>query len=209
MKSNGKDAIFRAIVILVIAAAVMAAIWGYGEFKIWNEEEKAKEKIENAPISFSSNPIVVEDEVGVVFNDGGVAKIKFLVHFNMNSANRKDRFYIKGENLNRMKFVIARIEDHLSDCSKTAGSMMSTIEHVGLLRAEYGQLVYDMLKNGIYKRNRDMSLKKDKNGNPIIRTISPLKDLCVTFTQFEMKIEYDAETKEMLNKWKLKTLKML
>lgn len=156
-----------------------------------------------------------DESIRVTFNDGGTAQISAMVRFQL-PTRKEDRRKFHRDFGGSMKNAISSVKAHLINCSKAAAPLMSSSEHQTARKAEFAQIIEDMLRNGLYKMRkvkRELLDKFDENGRPItiyateiisgkdgmpiVVQISPLKEYNIKILQFSItNTNYDKETRK-------------
>ncbi len=165
------------------------------------------------------NPDSDDESIRITFNDGGTAWISTMVRFS-NPQTEDMRFKAHRQFSGRVANIADSINAHLINCAKAAGPLMTSTEHHTARKAEYTQIVDDMMRNGLYKMrsvevnsgNVDAEgmelvtdeikvyrteIIKDGDGQPVIAQVSPLKEYGIRVLQFSItQTNYDKKTRE-------------
>lgn len=151
----------------------------------------------------------------VTFNDGGTAGLGTMIRF---ATPRTEELRLKAhrEFSGSVDNMAAAVHAHMINCCKAAAPLMSSSEHQSARKAEFTQIVEDMLRNGIYemrhieKTFHDATDEKgnpitvfateiirDEKGQPKIGQVSPLKEYGFEVLQFSVtSTNYDKQTLE-------------
>ena len=156
-----------------------------------------------------------DESIKVTFNDGGLAQFSVMIRYRTPSSEEVRRlahreFSGSVDNMNHA------VRSWLLNCCKTTAPIMSASEHQSARKAEFVQIVYDQLMNGLYgTRKIEKALKDqydqggkpitvyateiicDDNGKPVIAQVSPLTQYGIEVTQFSItETEYDPATQK-------------
>jgi len=161
------------------------------------------------------NDIPVEGEkeaeaIEVTFNDGGTAKQSCMVRFLMPTSEQLRTKVHKDFNGN-IENVKTAVKSHLINCCKAAAPLMSSSENQSARKAEYSQIVEEMLRKGLYAMRKVPVVLKDRTdekgnpitvyateiitdskGMPVVAQASPLSDYGIQIQQFSVtETKYD------------------
>lgn len=155
-----------------------------------------------------------KEAISVTFNDGGIAEQETMIRFAL-PTDPALRLKLHKDFNGDLKNVEVAVKSHMINCCKAAAPLMSSSENQSARKAEYSQVVEEMMKNGLYAmRKVDRELKDrtdekgkaitvfateiilDKNGQPVIAQPSPLKAYGIEIVQFSVTgTEYDEQTR--------------
>lgn len=153
-----------------------------------------------------------DQTVRVTFNDGGTAQVSSMVRFS--TPKTEETRLLAHREFGSITNMASAVRAHLVNCKKAAAPLMSSSEHQSARKAEFTQIVDDMLRHGIYQmRQVETVLKdqtdetgdpitvlateviRDKNGIPKIAQVSPLKTYGIEVLQFSITAtNYDEQT---------------
>ncbi len=109
-----------------------------------------------------------DQTVRVTFNDGGTAQISSMMRFA--TPKTKDQQLEAHRDFGSIENMASSCRAHLVNCLKASAPLMSSSEHQSARKAEFTQVVDDMLRKGIYQmRQVEVRLKdqEDEAGRPI------------------------------------------
>lgn len=152
--------------------------------------------------------------IRVTFNDGGIALQSTMIRFNL-PVDPDSRLKLHQDFNGSIENVIMSVKSHMVNCCKAAAPLMSSSENQSARKAEYSQIVEEMMKKGLFEmRKVDKELKDrtdekgnpitvfateiilDKNGVPVVAQKSPLLAYGIEVQQFSVtETEYDEQTK--------------
>ncbi len=154
-----------------------ATVWTYPRYvdKAWNdvldEGEKAKESIRTT------------------FNDGGTAQVSTYVRY-MTPVSEEQRVEFHRQFAGNIENATVSVKSHQINCVKATGPLMSASENQSARKAEFTQLIWDQLTDGLYGMKRvetrvavtvDPLLVADATVVPgVIRTPSPAMEFKLT-----------------------------
>lgn len=172
-----------------------------------------------------------DDSVRATFNDGGIAQVSTIVRFRM-PTTADQQLMVHREFSANMDNVEASVRAHLVNCIKATATMMTASENQTSRKAEFAKVIGDQLQNGLYRFRRveipvlDVNgqpkktedgkeittyateIVRDRDGNPIIDSVSPLEQYGIVVTQFSVtSVEYDNATRDQFAKKKDASLK--
>ena len=179
-----------------------ATVWTYPRFKdatfndVKGEGKKTKESVR------------------VTFNDGGTADTDTYVRF-QTPLTADDRINFHRNFNGNIENAAMAVKAHLNNCLKAAAPLMSASENQSSRKAEFAQVVDEMMRLGLFEMRRvEKGLKDrldekgnpvtvtateiilDKEGRPKISQISPLQSYKITIEQFSVtSTEYDEQTR--------------
>ncbi|PIP64938.1 hypothetical protein COU77_00665 [Candidatus Peregrinibacteria bacterium CG10_big_fil_rev_8_21_14_0_10_49_16] len=166
-----------------------------------------------------------DERLGVTFNDGGKAQVECYVRYQL-PVKEEDRRKLHRDFSGNPEHVKGSIRNHLVNCIKISGPLMSASEHQAARKAEFTEVVGDQLRLGLYKMKKVTRVKKllpgmpapkdggvdndqisesvlateivlDKDGKPVVIEESPLKQYGIMILQFSIgDTDYDAQTLE-------------
>lgn len=162
------------------------------------------------PRAFQATP----DPIRVTFNDSGEAHIKTMLRFS--TPKTAEYRILSHREFGSINNMAAAVQAHLTNCLKACAPLMSASEHQSARKAEFTQLVDNMMRNGIYEMRKveaiaqDITDEKgneitvfrteiitDENGMPVIAQESPLKTYGIEVLQFSVtETEYDQQTRQ-------------
>jgi hypothetical protein len=166
------------------------------------------------------------ESIRVTFNDGGIAKQSTMIRFNL-PADPAMKMKLHKDFNGSMNNVILSVKAHMINCCKAAAPLMSSSENQSARKAEYSQIVEEMMKKGLFQMKKvDKELKDrtdekgkaiivfateiltDTNGIPLIAQPSPLLDYGIEVQQFSVtETEYDEQTRTQFSQKKESFLK--
>jgi hypothetical protein len=187
-----------------------ATVWTYPRYvdKTWND------------IPFEGDR--KEESIRTTFNDGGTAQISTFVRYETPQVETERVAFHRAFSGN-IDSATAAVKSHLINCLKATGPLMSASENQSARKAEFTQLIWEQLKDGLYQMKRvtvetpvDQSaadiasgmvalkeskitteLLTDASGKPLLAQESPLKMYAIKIQQFSVtETEYDEETLE-------------
>jgi hypothetical protein len=141
--------------------------------------------------------------VRVTFNDGGTAQVSSMIRFG--TPKREETRLLSHREFGSIGNIASSVRAHLVNCMKASAPLMSSSEHQSARKAEFTQIVDDMLRKGIYQmRQVETQLKdqtdetgapitvmateviRDENGLPEIAQTSPLLTYDIEVLQFSI-----------------------
>jgi len=114
-----------------------ATVWTYPRYvdKTWNdvldEGEKAKESIRTT------------------FNDGGTAQVSTYVRY-MTPTSEETRERFHQQFAGNVENATGAVKAHQTNCVKATGPLMSASENQSARKAEFTQLIWDQMVDGLY-----------------------------------------------------------
>jgi hypothetical protein len=158
-----------------------------------------------------------KEAIGMTFNDGSTARMDAFIVI-MTPEDEADQLNFHKKMNGTPLSIKSKTKAHLTECLKTAATLMSSTEHQVSRKADFSRLAENQLTDGIYdmKQVRKVLLDRvDEKGNPVsvdateivrdketgkpvIAKESPLTvDYKMSITQFSIKgTVYDKETLE-------------
>ena len=154
-----------------------------------------------------------DQTVRVTFNDGGTAQISSMMRFA--TPKTKDQQLEPHRDFGSIENMASSCRAHLVNCLKASAPLMSSSEHQSARKAEFTQVVDDMLRKGIYQmRQVEVQLKDqvdeagrpitvlateivrdEQTGLPLIAQVSPLEHYGFEVLQYSITAtNYDAVT---------------
>lgn len=150
--------------------------------------------------------------VRVTFNDGGTAQICSMIRFA--TPKTEETRLLAHREFGSIQNMASAVRAHLVNCMKASAPLMSSSEHQSARKAEFTQIVDDMLRKGIYSMRQVETVLKDQtdetgdpitvlatevirddNGMPLIAQESPLKTYGIEVLQFSVTAtNYDEQT---------------
>lgn len=118
-----------------------ATVWTYPRYvdKAWNDEidegEKAKQSIRTT------------------FNDGGTAQVSTYVRY-MTPISEEQRVEFHRQFAGNIENATVSVKSHQINCIKATGPLMSASENQSARKAEFTQLIWDQLTDGLYGMRR-------------------------------------------------------
>ena len=185
-----------------------ATVWTYPRYvdKSWNDEIDMGDK--------------ATESIRTTFNDGGTAQISTYVRYaTPTDADQRRKFHQQFSG--NIENATIAVKSHQTNCIKATGPLMSASENQSARKAEFTQIIWNQMTDGLYKMSRkeiqisrdydptdpngklDMGMETritteiiaDKDGNPEIAKQSPLDEYGISVFQFSVTaIEYDEET---------------
>ena len=159
-----------------------------------------------------------EDAIKIRFNDGGTAEVSGGIKFRLPTDPVKMLLIHNDfKSYERVKHDLIR--QTVAEALMQTATLMRAEESYSTRRSEFTSLAEDQVKLGIYETEtrefkdqdadgnefivREVNIKKDKNGNPIIRKESALARYGITVIQFVVKdIDFDATIDNLITKKK-------
>jgi len=120
---------------------MFATVWTYPRYvdKTWNdildEGEKAKESTRTT------------------FNDGGTAQVSTYVRY-MTPVSEEQRIEFHRQFAGNIENATVSVKSHQINCVKATGPLMSASENQSARKAEFTQLIWDQLTDGLYGMKR-------------------------------------------------------
>lgn len=160
----------------------------------------------------------VEDAINIRFNDGGTAAVTGGIKFLLPSDPVKQLLIHNDfKSYERIKHDLIR--QTVAEALMQTATLMRAEESYSTRRSEFTSLAEDQVKVGIYETEtkefkdkdadgneflvREVNIRKDKNGNPIIRKESALARYGIEVIQFVIKdIDFDATIDNLIAKKK-------
>lgn len=158
------------------------------------------------------------DPIDIRFNDGGTAKVSGGIKFRLPSDPTSQLLIHRDfKSYERVKHDLIR--QTVAEALMQTATLMRAEESYSTRRSEFTSLVEDQVKNGIYETEarefkskdsegnefveREVNIKKDSKGQPIIRKVSPLKTYNLDVVQFVIKdIDFDQTIDALIAKKK-------
>lgn len=159
-----------------------------------------------------------EDTIKIRFNDGGTADVSGGIKFKLPSDPAKQLLIHNDfKSYERLKHDLIR--QTVAEALMQTATLMRAEESYSTRRSEFTSLAEDQVKVGIYETEtkefkdkdadgneflvREVNIKKDKNGNPIIRKDSALARYGIEVIQFVIKdIDFDPTIDALIAKKK-------
>jgi regulator of protease activity HflC (stomatin/prohibitin superfamily) len=158
------------------------------------------------------------DPIHVRFNDGGTADISGAIKYRL-PADPDKRLKIHQDFKSYEAFKHDLIRQTVSESMMQAATLMKAEESYSTRRSEFTSLVEDQVKNGIYDvtareiKSKDADgnelvdhevfVKRDAQGQPIVRKPSPLTQYGVEIVSFTIKeLDFDATIEALIQKKK-------
>ena len=136
--------------------------------------------------------------VRVTFNDGGTAQISSTIRFG--TPKKEDLRLLTHREFGTVENVASAVRAHLVSCMKASAPLMSSSEHQSARKAEFTQIVEDMLRKGIYQMRQIETILKDQTdetGDPItVMATEVIRDKATgmpLITQESPLLQYDLE----------------
>jgi regulator of protease activity HflC (stomatin/prohibitin superfamily) len=160
----------------------------------------------------------VEGAIKIRFNDGGTAEVTGGIKFRLPSDPAKLlRLHKEFKSYERIKHDLIR--QTVAEALMQSATLMKAEESYSTRRSEFTSLAEDQVKVGIYETVsreykekdadnneflvREVNIKKDAQGNPIVRKKSALAEYGVEVIQFVIKdIDFDPTIDNLINKKK-------
>lgn len=120
---------------------MFATVWTYPRYvdKAWNDEidegEKAKQSIRTT------------------FNDGGTAQISTYIRY-MTPIEENQRVEFHRQFAGNIENATVSVKSHQINCVKATGPLMSASENQSARKAEFTQLIWDQVVDGLYGMRR-------------------------------------------------------
>lgn len=158
------------------------------------------------------------DPIKIRFNDGGTAEVSGGIKFRLpRDPERQLLLHNDFKSYDRVKHDIMR--QTVAEAMMQTATLMKAEESYSTRRSEFTSLVEDQVKYGIYETEarefkekdadgnefieREVNIKKDAKGNPIVRKDSPLKRYNIEVIQFVIKdIDFDQTIDALIQKKK-------
>lgn len=159
-----------------------------------------------------------EDAIKIRFNDGGTAEVSGGIKFRLPSDPEKMLLIHRDfKSYDRVKHDLIR--QTVSEALMQTATLMRAEESYSTRRSEFTSLAEDQVKVGIYETEtreykdkdadgnefiiREVNIKKDKAGNPIVRKESALARYGIEVIQFVIKdIDFDPTIDALITKKK-------
>jgi len=159
-----------------------------------------------------------EDAIKIRFNDGGTAEVSGGIKFRLPSDPEKQLLIHRDfKSYERVKHDLIR--QTVSEALMQTATLMRAEESYSTRRSEFTSLAEDQVKVGIYETEthefkdkdadgnefivREVNVKKDKDGRPIIRKESALARYGIEVIQFVVKdIDFDPTIDALITKKK-------
>lgn len=159
-----------------------------------------------------------EDAIKIRFNDGGTASVTGGIKFRLPTDPVKQLLiHSDFKSFERLKHDLIR--QTVAEALMQTATLMKAEESYSTRRAEFGSIAEDQVVNGIYETEtrefkekdadgnefvvREVSLKKNKDGQPIIRKESALSRYGIEVIQFVIKdIDFDPTIDALISKKK-------
>ena len=94
-----------------------------------------------------------KESIRTTFNDGGIAQISTDFRYSTPIIEKSRKIFHQQFSGNIVNATIA-VKSHLTNCIKATGPLMSASENQSSRKAEYTQLVWNQLEEGLYKMKR-------------------------------------------------------
>lgn len=159
-----------------------------------------------------------EDAIKIRFNDGGTAEVSGGIKFRLPTDPEKMLLIHRDfKSYERVKHDLIR--QTVSEALMQTATLMRAEESYSTRRSEFTSLAEDQVKVGIYETEtkefkdkdadgnefivREVNIKKDKNGQPIVRKESALARYGIEVIQFVVKdIDFDPTIDALITKKK-------
>jgi regulator of protease activity HflC (stomatin/prohibitin superfamily) len=159
-----------------------------------------------------------EDPIKIRFNDGGTADVSGGIKFRLPTDPAKQLLLHQDfKSYDRIKHDLIR--QTVAEALMQTATLMRAEESYSTRRSEFTSLAEDQVKLGIYETEtrefkdkdadgnefviREVNIKKDKNGQPVIRKESALSKYGVEIIQFVVKdIDFDPTIDALISKKK-------
>jgi regulator of protease activity HflC (stomatin/prohibitin superfamily) len=159
-----------------------------------------------------------EDPIKIRFNDGGTADVSGGIKFRLPTDPAKQLLLHQDfKSYDRIKHDLIR--QTVAEALMQTATLMRAEESYSTRRSEFTSLAEDQVKVGIYETEtrefkdkdadgnefviREVNIKKDKNGQPVIRKESALSKYGVEIIQFVVKdIDFDPTIDALISKKK-------
>lgn len=159
-----------------------------------------------------------EDAIKIRFNDGGTAEVTGGIKFRLPSDSVKQLLIHNDfKSFDRLKHDLIR--QTVAEALMQTATLMRAEESYSTRRAEFASLAEDQVKVGIFETEtrefkekdadgnefvvREVNIKKDKNGQPLIRKDSALARYGIEVIQFVIKdIDFDPTIDALISKKK-------
>lgn len=118
-----------------------ATVWTYPRYvsKAWNDEKDEGEK--------------AIQSIRTTFNDGGTAQISTYVRY-MTPISEEQRIEFHRQFAGNIDNATVSVKSHQINCVKATGPLMSASENQSARKAEFTQLIWDQLTDGLYGMKR-------------------------------------------------------
>ncbi|RKX92436.1 MAG: hypothetical protein DRP59_05450 [Spirochaetes bacterium] len=158
------------------------------------------------------------DPIRVRFNDGGTADISGSIKFRL-SMVEEDQLLLHQDFKNYAKVQSDLVRQVVTEALMQTATLMKAEESYSSRRSEFTTLAEQQIRQGIFETEskeekylnpdgkefieRSVQVKLDKDGNPIIRKISPFKRYNIQILQFVIKdIDFDETIDALIAKKK-------
>jgi len=114
-----------------------ATVWTYPRYvdKTWNDEIDEGEK--------------AKESTRTTFNDGGTAQVSTYARY-MTPTSEDNRITFHQQFAGNIENATVAVKSHLINCVKATGPLMSASENQSARKAEFTQLIWDQLTDGLY-----------------------------------------------------------
>lgn len=118
-----------------------ATVWTYPRYvdKAWNDIDDEGEK--------------AKQSIRATFNDGGTAQISTYVRY-MTPVSEEQRIEFHRQFAGNIANATISVKSHQINCIKATGPLMSASENQSARKAEFTQLIWDQLTDGLYAMKR-------------------------------------------------------
>ncbi len=118
-----------------------ATVWTYPRYvdKTWNDEADEGEK--------------AQQSIRTTFNDGGTAQVSTYVRY-MTPVSEEQRIEFHRQFAGNISNATVSVKSHQINCVKATGPLMSASENQSARKAEFTQLIWDQLTDGLYGMRR-------------------------------------------------------
>src|ERR1019366_6838445 len=158
------------------------------------------------------------DPIHVRFNDGGTADISGAIKYRLPSdPERRLKIHQDFKSYEAIKHDLIR--QTVAEAMMQTATLMKAEESYSTRRSEFTSLVEDQIKNGIYDVtareiktadadgnelvDHEVFVKRDAQGQPVIRKSSPLSQYGVEVVSFTIKeLDFDATIEALIQKKK-------
>lgn len=159
-----------------------------------------------------------EDPIKVQFTDGGRAEISGAIKFRL-PATEANRLLLHNDYKSYMAVKHDLIRQTVAEAMMQTASLMKAEEMYTTRRGEFTALVEEQIKAGIYETahrevtrkgaegeeflDKEVFIRRDADGHPVIRKISPFLRYGIEVVQFTIKeIDFDKTIDDLIGKKK-------
>ena len=118
-----------------------ATVWTYPRYvdKTWSDVEYEGDR--------------AKESVRVTFNDGGTAQISSYIRYST-PTDEQERIEFHRQFSGNIENATIAVKSHLTNCLKATGPLMSATENQAARKAEFTQLLWNQMTDGLYEMRR-------------------------------------------------------